>query len=411
MLLYNLAVRTYGAVIRAASLRNPKAGQWVKGRKNWRQSLSEQKAKLFSGEVIWVHCASYGEFEQGRPIIEGLRKKYPSCAIVLTFFSPSGYEAFSDWAGADVVAYLPLDTKRNAADFLDIVQPKLVVFIKYEFWLNFLDALRERMIPTYLVSAVFKPHHPFFRWYGGVFRRSLRTFTHLFIQDQGSARLLDSIGITNHTVEGDTRFDRVLEIRNTPKDIPGIAEFTNGKPLIVAGSTWPKDEALVLETWQMMKGGLKLMIAPHDIAPKFVERLCAKLGKAGISYCIYSRGIDRKADVMVLDTMGMLARSYRYASCAYIGGGFNGGLHNCLEAAVYGIPVTFYGDHHHKFNEAVDLIELGAAVCVEDAGELHAAWEQYSRGGENRKRIAESLDRYFSSNANSSGRIVASMSY
>ena len=218
MPLYNFVILLYGFGVKIVALRKTKAKQWVNGRKNWQIQLTQKINNLPSVKLIWIHCASYGEFEQGRTLIESIKKNYPAYKLVLTFFSPSGYEAFKDWKGADIICYLPLDTKTNANQFLEIVKPQYAIFIKYEFWLNFLKALKQKNIPTYLVSAVFKPHHLFFRWYGGAFRKSLKTFTTLFIQDSNSAKLLDSINIKNYQVSGDTRFDRVIEIKNNFKD-------------------------------------------------------------------------------------------------------------------------------------------------------------------------------------------------
>ncbi|HEX7415374.1 MAG TPA: glycosyltransferase N-terminal domain-containing protein, partial [Bacteroidia bacterium] len=225
MWLYNTVILLYGLVIKIASVKKAKAKFWVNGRKNWREILSAKVSKLNTSPLVWIHCASYGEFEQGRPLIEAIKKKHPDYKILVSFFSPSGYEAFKDWEGADIICYLPLDTKRNANDFIDILKPKLVIFIKYEFWINFLFQLKEKNIPTYLVSAVFKPHHPFFKWYGHIFRKSLKTFNKLLIQDTNSGELLKSIGVTNYEVCGDTRFDRVIEIKQNFKPIPQIEAF------------------------------------------------------------------------------------------------------------------------------------------------------------------------------------------
>jgi 3-deoxy-D-manno-octulosonic-acid transferase len=407
MLLYDLVVRSYGLAIRAASVRNQKASQWLRGRRQWREKLRKQREKLHSGEVIWVHCASYGEFEQGRPLIEGLRKKYPSCAILLSFFSPSGYEPFSDWAGADIVCYLPLDTKANARDFVNIVKPRMVVFIKYEFWLNYLNELKRQNVLTYLVSAVFKPHHPFFRWYGTVFRRSLQSFRHMFIQDENSARLLGKIGFTNFTVCGDTRFDRVIEIKEKFSPIREVAEFKGDRKMIIAGSTWPKDEALLLEAWKLFSdGGAKLLIAPHEINEKSVAQLTTRLDKLQLTYSRFSNGADARVDILILDTMGMLARSYGHAEAAYIGGGLDTGIHNILEPVVYGIPVSFAGTDHQKFNEAVNLIQAGVASIVNSPGELVDVWKKQLGDLPYREKTAAVLQSYFQRNSQSTASIL-----
>lgn len=404
MLLYNLVVRCYGAAIRAASFKNTKARQWVEGRKNWaqqlRQALTDQK-----GKIIWVHCASYGEFEQGRPVMEALRKKYPGASILLTFFSPSGYEAFKNWKGADHVCYLPLDTRTNAHLFLDIVQPRLILFIKYEFWLNFLTAIRKRQIPCYLVSAVFKPHHPFFKWYGSIFRRSLKSFRQLFIQDEGSGYLLRNIGIENFLVTGDTRFDRVMQIRSSFVPIEEISDFKGNSRMVIAGSTWEGDERLILEAFVQMPGDVKLLIVPHEVDAKSIAETKQRLEEMKLEYCLFSEGIDPHKRIMVLNTMGMLARSYYYADCAYIGGGFDGGLHNSLEAAVFGIPVTFYGKDYTRFNEAVELLSLGVAVNVKTAEGLRDAWNRFLEK-DAAESIRQILHAFFEKNRDSTGRVL-----
>jgi 3-deoxy-D-manno-octulosonic-acid transferase len=410
MLLYNLVVRSYALAIRLASFKQEKAKQWVEGRKNWRSKLALKIRELGPATGnIWIHCASYGEFEQGRPLMEAIRNSHPGKKIILSFFSPSGYEAFSDWKGADVVCYLPLDTKSNAKDFIAIVNPKAAIFIKYEFWLNFLEVLQKRNVPTYLVSAVFKPHHPFFKWYGKLFRRSLSTFSRLFVQDANSAKLLTGIGINNHEVTGDTRFDRVLQIRDTKVDFAAVEQFRGSSKLIIAGSTWPKDEELIISAFTKLGGDLKLLIAPHNIGEPFIAKLSAALESAGLSHCLYSTGNTAGARVMVLDTMGMLSGVYRYGDCAYVGGGFNGGIHNTLEPAVYGIPVMFSGSDFHKYNEAVELLEMGAARNVTDTGSLIAAVNEFLFNDDERKLIRARLSEYFSERSNSTGRILALM--
>jgi 3-deoxy-D-manno-octulosonic-acid transferase len=411
MILYNLVVKGYGLTIRAASLRKAKAAQWIEGRKNWRSRLISDIGANGNHPVIWVHCASYGEFEQGRPILEGLKIKYPEHKILLSFFSPSGYESFKDWPGADVICYLPLDSRENARDFITIVNPVMAVFIKYEFWLYYLRTLKKNNIPTYLVSAVFKTHHPFFKWYGDIFRRSLGTFSKLFIQDEMSGELLKSIGISNFEICGDTRFDRVLQIRQTFKDIPEIAEFKGNSRLLIAGSTWPKDEELVLDAFKKLDDpSLKLLLVPHDVEDRFITSAVKKIKERGLSYSVFTEGIDPSSRILILNTMGMLSRSYHYADAAYIGGGFDSGLHNSLEAAVYGIPVLFYGEDYVKFNEAVELLRLGAGVKVVDSTSMAAALKQLLNDDEKRKQIKMDLNTYFQKNANSTKRILDSIS-
>jgi 3-deoxy-D-manno-octulosonic-acid transferase len=406
MFFYNLVVRLYGLAISAAAISRPKARQWVRGRKRWRRKLREKVAALGNKKRIWVHCASYGEFEQGRPLIEALRIKYPDHVIILSFFSPSGYESFKLWEGAALVCYLPLDTGRNARDFLAIIDPGAAIFIKYEFWLNLLFHLKRMQVPTFLVSAVFKPHHPFFKSYGGIFRESLLTFSKLFVQDTASGHLLAGIGIKNFEVCGDTRFDRVLEIKKNFKSIPGIEAFKGTARLIFAGSTWPRDEDLVIATYASLKNpSVKLVLAPHHVSENELKNTVLKLDKAGLSYTLFTKTLNAEVDVMIIDTMGLLARAYAYACCAYIGGGFNEGIHNTLEPAVYGIPVAFYGEGYINFNEAVEMIALGAAFRVSNAKDL-AGFINNALNEEQRGHIRLILDAYFEKNRNITGRVI-----
>jgi len=410
MFIYNLVILLYGFVIKLASLRKIKARQWVNGRKNWREVYKNKISKLSSGERIWIHCASYGEFEQGRPLIDAIKKQYPSYKIILTFFSPSGYEAFKDWSGADMICYLPLDTKSNAAYFINIVKPKTAIFIKYEFWVNFLFELKGQKIPTYLVSAVFKPHHPFFRWYGGLFRRSLETFNILFLQDKNSANLLDSINIKNYEVCGDTRFDRVLEVKKNFQEIQKIKEFKGNGKLIIAGSTWPKDEDLILNTFDKLKNeNIKLIIVPHEVDDNSINETVSKIEQLNFNYSLYTETTKPESKILVLNAMGILSKTYFYADVAYIGGGFNNGLHNCLEASVYGVPVTFYGVEYLNYNEAVELIKLGAGISVKNEEELFNAFDLFLKDEKLSKNISEKLNGFFGNNLNISDKVLGEM--
>lgn len=409
MFVYNLLVFLYGFVIRVASVRNAKARQWVKGRKSWRNNLSKKLAKLNGNKRIWMHCASYGEFEQGKPLIEAIKKKHPDHSIILSFFSPSGYEAFKDWNGADLICYIPLDTKRNAIDFIQLVQPKTAIFIKYEFWVNFLRQLKKKNIPTFLVSAVFKPHHPFFRWYGGIFRRSLQTFEKLFVQDENSALLLNDIGINNCQVSGDTRFDRVLEIRENFKPITYLEEFCSGKKILIAGSSWVKDEEFLIEAFQNLNDpALKLILVPHNVDEKSIRTTRNLLEKKGLEYALYSEQKPESGkNILIVDAMGLLSKIYHYANITYIGGGFNSGIHNCLEPAVYLKPVVFYGgDDYHKYNEAVDLLQMGAARNVSNAKDLQKAISTFLNDKEGLNVIENKLREYFQKNSGTTERVM-----
>lgn len=409
MFFYNLIVRLYGFVILAASVRKAKARQWVEGRKNWRTELSSKLIPFSRRKKVWVHCASYGEFEQGRPLMEAIRKQHPDYAILLSFFSPSGYEAFKNWSGADVICYLPLDTRANAKDFIKITEPQLVIFIKYEFWVNFLFRLKKQNIPTFLVSAVFKAHHPFFKWYGGLFRRSLKTFTELFIQDEASAGLLESIGINNYEVCGDTRFDRVVEIKNNFKPLPFFEEFCGTKKVIVAGSTWPKDEELLVETFKKLNDPeLRLVLAPHHVDDKTIQNLESLLSKNNLPYTLYSEQKQNPAaSIMIVNAMGVLNKIYYYATVTYIGGGFNSGIHNCLEPAVYLKPVLFYGgDDYHKYNEAVELLKMGAAKNVSTVAEAEKAVQDFLHSPFEIKQAEEKLKTYFAKNSGTTDKVL-----
>jgi 3-deoxy-D-manno-octulosonic-acid transferase len=427
MWVYNLVIFLYGFVIKTASIKKIKAKQWISGRKNWRKILSDKVFKLNTKQLLWIHCASYGEFEQGRPLIEATKKKYPNYKILVSFFSPSGYEAFKDWKGADIICYLPLDTKRNAKDFIEIVKPQTVIFIKYEFWLNFLFQLKEKNIPTFLVSAVFKPHHPFFKWYGHIFRKSLKTFNKLLLQDNNSSELLKSIGVTNYEVFGDTRYDRVLQIKQNFKPIPQIESFKGNNKLIIAGSTYTKDVDLLLNAYSQLKDkSTKLILVPHLVDEKSIVETTTLLNTHQVSYLLYtqleiqnSKFKIQNSQVLVVNTMGLLSKVYYYADCAYIGGSFDGGLHNTLEAAVYGIPVVFYGDNYLKYNEAVDLIKLGAAVTVANSNELADTFNSFLDPSTAHspllwRRVVgetfkEKLNLFFESNANATSKVLAAL--
>jgi 3-deoxy-D-manno-octulosonic-acid transferase len=409
MLLYNWIVRLYGLAIRMAAVRNPKAKLWVKGRKNWRSDLKRQMEAVGNNHRIWVHCASYGEFEQGRPLIEAMKHKFRGCTIILSFFSPSGYQAFKDWQGADVVTYLPLDTRRNAEDFLNLVKPDKAVFVKYEFWVNFLFALKKRNISTYLVSAIFKPHHPFFKQHGKLFRRSLETFRIMFLQDENSALLLKGQGISNFKVSGDTRFDRVLEIKNNFTPVPAIERFSDGRQTLVAGSTWPADEHILLKMYRQFNGHLRLVIVPHEVDQQSIAETVAVVRKYGFEPALFSNHNDvQQATVLIVDQMGLLSRLYHYAGIAYVGGGFNEGIHNILEPAVYGIPVLFHEKTPEKYNEAVDLLALGVATNIKDEIELAAAINKHlSMDPNGTDHLKAVLAGYFQQRSNVTEKIVA----
>ncbi len=333
---------------------------FVKGRATVFQKLA---AKLSPNDaVVWFHCASLGEFEQGRPIIENFRSQYPNHKILVTFFSPSGYEIRKEYTGADIITYLPLDTSINVKKFIKIVNPQLAVFIKYEFWPNILKELQSNHIKTILVSGIFRENQAFFKWYGSWMQKSLKTFDHFFVQNASSKELLKSIGFENITISGDTRFDRVFDISNQDNQIDFIENFTNQKQTLVAGSTWPKDEALLIEYINKHAGdNEKFIIAPHNIKPKDIEELKNSFTKKVVLLSNTNKTDDTQ--ILIIDSIGMLTKIYSYADIAYVGGGFGIGIHNILEPASFGVPILI-GPVHQKFNEAQELIALGACKVI-----------------------------------------------
>lgn len=359
---YSAGIYLYGALIALAALFNRKARMLWRGQ---RGALRELRRKADpSKEYVWVHAASLGEFEQGRPIIERLKSEHPDTPVLLTFFSPSGYEVRKNYAGADVVAYLPLDTPRAAAALVRTVRLSKAIFIKYEFWPNFLLALQRAGVPTYIVSAIFRPDQLFFRPYGKWYLGLLGTFRHIFVQNEASARLLREHGIDRVSVAGDTRFDRVAAQARMAREFPLVQRFCEGSRVIVAGSTWPHDEALLADYLHAHEG-VKLIMVPHEVHKAHLYDLFKLLGG---DYVRYSEATDVNiltSRCLVVDVVGILSSLYRYADVAYVGGGFGVGIHNTLEAAVYGVPVVF-GPNYRKFREACELVAAGGGFSVND---------------------------------------------
>lgn len=362
--------------------------------------------------VAWFHCASVGEFEQARPLIERYRELNPGHRILLTFFSPSGYELRKNWPLADWVFYLPLDIKRNAVKFLDAVNPRVAIFIKYEYWFNYLFELKKRRIPSYVASAIFRPDQRFFSWYGSIFRKMLRTFSHIFVQNAESAELLRGIGIKCVTVTGDTRFDRVAAVAAESRDIECIKHFCSGNRCWVAGSTWGPDEELISAVRKTLPKN-KLIIAPHEVEENHIERIISKFQECRVLRYSFIKDKNltpdvllqiEESDVLLIDTVGILSSLYKYGSFAYIGGGFGAGIHNILEAAVYGIPVIF-GPRYHKFMEAKDLIRLGGAVPVKDAGSLEQTVKTFLTDPEKRHEAGRICREYVESGKGASEKV------
>jgi len=371
--IYTGLIALYSAIAGAASPFSAKARRWVRGRRGWRERLSSFSRG--EGKVAWVHCASLGEFEQGRPVIEKIRRDHPDWKVVVTFFSPSGYEIRKDYRGADMVMYLPTDLPANVRFFLDHIKPDLALFVKYEFWYNYLSELKRRNIPTYLVSGIFRPDQYFFRWYGSFARGVFQVFNRIFLQDEQSGRLLESIGYHRYSVTGDTRFDRVSQIAAAAKDLPVIEKFRGKESLFVAGSSWDEDEEIIVRYINSNSGAMKWVIAPHEIDEAHLCRIEKRLTPESVRYSRYVEGA-KSCRVMIIDNIGMLSSVYRYASIAAVGGGFGRGIHNILEPACWGIPVLF-GPHHLKFREAVQLKERGGAVSFDNFETFTSVVEKY----------------------------------
>ncbi|EMR03577.1 3-deoxy-D-manno-octulosonic acid transferase [Cesiribacter andamanensis] len=382
--LYTLSLGGYAAALRLAAPLHPKARQMVAGRRG----LLEQIRTGLQGNtapVVWFHCASLGEFEQGRPLIEALREAHPDHKIFLTFFSPSGYEVRQGYAGADWVFYLPLDSPAHARQFLDAVQPRLAVFVKYEFWHYYLQELHRRQIPTLLISAIFRHNQLFFKSHGAFYRQMLGYFSQIFVQGEESQQLLSSIGVTHVQVAGDTRFDRVLSISRQTKEIPLARAFAQDKPVLVVGSSWPADITVLAPLVQRYQGRIKVIIAPHELGESGLRHTEDTLGVNSLRYSTATEATAAAADVLLVDTIGLLSSLYALGHWAYVGGSFGKGLHNTLEAAVWGIPVFFGNRNYQKFAEARDLIRRGGAFAVANSAELLASFGVLFEDEEKRK--------------------------
>lgn len=366
---YRLFIFFYALGVRIASLFKPKAKLFLEGRKDL---LLNIKAKMGNETRarIWMHCSSLGEFEQGRPVLEALRNQYPGYAIVLTFFSPSGYQVRKKYDGADYVFYLPIDTASNAKQFVLDINPALALFVKYDLWYYYLYELKKRMIPVLLIDAIFRPQQGYFKWYGSVQRKMLNLVNHIFVQNEDSVKLLETIGITHSSVAGDTRFDRVLSVAQNVAPLEKFEVLCPKYKLLIAGSTWQEDEDLLTEILPKLPSNWKLIIVPHEVDEERISAIEKSFSGRIIRYSAWQGTAPFDRQVMVVDTIGMLLKIYRYGSIAWIGGGLStGGVHNVLEAAVYGLPCA-YGPVHEKYQEAVALINAGGAVVCTNAKDL-----------------------------------------
>jgi 3-deoxy-D-manno-octulosonic-acid transferase len=361
--LYTIGILLYGSLIHIGSLFNPKAKQWVNGRKGWRIKLSQFKRD--DKPLYWFHCASLGEFEQGRPIMEALKQK-EDCQLIVSFFSPSGYRIRKDYKQADAVFYLPLDTVSNAKTLVKVLKPTRVFFVKYEFWVHLISVLQYQSVPVYLVSGIFRRKQVFFKWYGRMFRKVLIIFNNIFVQDQASVDLLKSIGVKS-ILAGDTRYDRVMQNSEQAKQIDLVSSFCKGEKVFVVGSSWIEDDQILMPLINSPILKQKVIVAPHEVTENRIKEIEKRLIKTSIRFSNYT-GIE-PIDVLIIDNIGLLMHLYQYGSIAYVGGGFKTGLHNILEPASFGIPVIF-GPHHSKFPEAKLFIDHGVGFQVETAKDL-----------------------------------------
>jgi 3-deoxy-D-manno-octulosonic-acid transferase len=397
--LYNLGVRFYFFLILVASIFNKKAKAWINGRKNTSYQHCQKSA--------WFHFASLGEFEQGLPVLTAYKISNPDLQIIITFFSPSGYEIRKNTPYADAVYYLPLDTTQNARKFIAAINPSIAVFTKYEYWYHFFNELHKKEIPLYIISGIFRPNQVFFKWYGSLHRRMLSFVSHFFVQDDGSKLLLQNLGIDKVSVSGDTRFDRVWANAQQPKAFPLINEFKNGQKVFIAGSTWPEDEILVAQLVDDHPDW-KFIFAPHEISEEKINGLFDILPDSSIRYSQLtpdSYRDDHSPQTLIIDNIGMLSSLYQYGDIAYIGGGFGAGIHNTLEAAAFGLPVIF-GPNYDKFKEAQDLIALQAGFSISNENELKKTVAYLIEDEERYHAISKKIKEYVKGNTGATEMII-----
>lgn len=396
IIFYRLSILLYGFAIKVAAIFNKKAALWISGRKLFFENLPP----ITTERVQWFHCASLGEFEQARPLIESWNEKYPEDFILVTFFSPSGYEIQKDYSMADYVCYLPLDTRKNADRFVKHFNPTNVFFIKYEFWLNFIDAANRNNTKLYSVSTLLRPNQRFFKWYGGIFRKRLSYFSHFFVQNEATADLLSSIRINNKTVTGDTRFDRVYNRTVNHSENNLIANWLTKEKAFVIGSSWPVDESFLIPFINSYNG--KVIIAPHEVNEKHIEQIETQLSSVYEKYTSVSKLIKPETKVLILDCIGVLADAYKYGEIAYVGGAFGSGLHNILEPAAFGLPVIF-GPKHKKFPEAQLFIDKKVGFSISDADQFEATYKKVQK---NIYPIQQQLEKLIQANLGATDKII-----
>lgn len=400
-ILYTLSIKLYIAVIAFAALFNDKASKWIKGRKNLIRDLQDKFNE--DDRPVWFHCASLGEFEQGRPLIEEIKKQMPEKKILLTFYSPSGYEIRKNYNLADHVCYLPYDTPNRTHDFIQAVNPEMVFIVKYEFWFNLLDQLKSAHIPVYLIAGIFRKEQSFFRSWGKWFLKHLKSFEWFFLQDKASRELLLENGFENTSISGDTRLDRVWNVAQQAEDIPGLKEFCGESKILVAGSSWPADEEH-LKNLIKSDTGLKFIFAPHEVHESHIQSLISLLDEEVIRYSAFEQEFSTDKRILIIDSIGMLNRIYKYADIAYIGGGFGKGIHNILEASTFGVPVIF-GPRYQIFKEARDLVADTGAYVVNDSDELISTVNSLLQDNEQYTRSAEVSRDYVASNKGATSHI------
>ncbi len=427
---YNIFILFYSLGIKLASFWNPKAKKWVEGRRlfsiadfrlqnkkstitdDFLQFSNKQKSQIanLKSNIVWMHCASVGEFEQGRPVLEELKRQHEELKIVLTFFSPSGYEACKNYKGADCIYYLPMDGKQNAKKFIDAINPSLVLWVKYEFWYYYLTELKSRAIPVLLVSGVLRSNQPFFKWYGGIWRQMINCFHFLFLQNDDSKKLADSlIDKSKSMVSGDTRFDRVVAIAENFTDVPEVKEFCGSNKVIVAGSTWEEDEAELIH-YVKKHPEIKFIIAPHEIDSENIKDVQKEFPNSILYSQLSTFNFQLSfPNCLIIDNIGLLSRLYKYGTITYVGGGFGAdGVHNVLEAAVYGKPVI-YGTEYEKFAEAIRLIESGGGIEIENALELEKVLDELLDDEKEYKLVCDAAKKYVYENAGATQIIITSI--
>lgn len=400
--MYSFVIYLMMLGLNIASLFNSKVRHMMRGHRDTWRILRQ---RIGTSRYVWFHAASLGEFEQGRPLMEWLRRRHPEKKILLTFFSPSGYEVRKHYEGADVVCYLPLDTPLNAIKFVRLARPEAAYFIKYEFWRNYIEVLHRSRIPVYSVSSIFRPGQIFFRWYGRGYARVLKRMTHLFVQNESSRKLLATIGVTDVTVVGDTRMDRVIDIRNAAKPLPLVERFAGCWRVLVAGSSWQPDEDMIID-WFNSQDKVKLVLAPHVVSEEHLWQIERKLKRSNVRYTAATPKSVVEADCLIIDCYGLLSSIYRYATVAYVGGGFGVGIHNVPEAAVYGVPVII-GPNNQRFREARRLIDCGGCFEIQAPTEFPDLMSRFLGDRELLTRSGQAAADYITSHAGATARIMA----